>query len=757
MNIFQCTSRVALVTALLAPAAAMAQATPQQATTEPATAAEAQADTPQADTGKNEDIVVTAQRREERLQDVPISVSAISGKSMERAGIVDTRQLTQVVPGLTFSRANASFQPYIRGVGTRNANSGDESNVSMYIDGVYQPVMAGIGFDLINVERVEVLRGPQGTLFGRNATGGLINIITPDPSSTLSGRLVLRGGSYGERQVQGYLTTGLAPGVSFDIAGSIYRDHGYIHDLAHGGWVGRKQSDLLRSKILIEPNDSVRVLATYTHARTDDDSSVNGQPLNGNTVARATNPQPTPLATKPWESALEVINLGRSKSDQLSVQTRFALSAFNIETTSAIVTNTALSTTDNDLTVKAIQKTIAPQSSQYLSNEIRALSTGDGPLSWIVGGFQFSGKGSFDALQTIVNGVPGAISKTRQEVSSLAGFGELTYRFGDHLKAIAGARYTTENRNFRAWVAANQTVPLQKKSYGKLTYRASLQYKFSEDANIYASYSRGFKSGVYNGMATALSAATPTRPETIDSFEVGAKTDLFPWLRINGSVFHYNYTDIQQSARDPVTSLVVLFNAASAKANGGELEMTARAGRNLTLRAYATYLDATYSKFPGAQIFIPRTSTTPLAPATATTPALPGPCPIAGASPCGNYANPFYDASGNDMIRAPRTTFGASFDYSHDVGPGSIGISGNLFHSAKYFWEFANRLTQPAYTMVNAEIAFTPNKKWGLRLSVWTRNLTNAVVYQQLLPSAMADGVTYERPRTFGGTASLAF
>jgi iron complex outermembrane receptor protein len=749
MRVFQRASHLAITIATLSPLAVHAQSAPAAAQSQPAPAA--------ADDGKNEDIVVTAQRREERLQDVPISVSAVTGASLERSGIVDTRQLTQSIPGLTFSRANASFQPYIRGVGTRNANSGDESNVSLYIDGVYQPVMAGLGFDLINVERVEVLRGPQGTLFGRNATGGLINIITPDPSRSWKGQIVLRYGRFDEKQAQGDITGPIASGLSFDLAGSYYKDHGYIRDLVRNTWTGAKESALIRGKLLFEPSTFFRAVLAYTYAKTNDDSSVNGQPLNGNTVAVATAPLPTPFATAPWTSALEVTNLGRSTSHQGSLQTRFSFGGFNVETTSAVIDNAALSTTDNDLTVKPIQKTFAPQSSNYLENEIRILSTGDGPFSWILGGFQFSGNGQFDALQTQVNGVLGVPSFTRQTVASLAGFGEGTLRLGEHIKLIGGLRYTDERRTFRAAVNGVETIPLQHTKFDKLTYRASASYKISDEANVYISYSRGFKSGVYNGMATALSAATPTRPETIDSYEIGAKTDLTPWLRLNGSIFHYDYKDIQQSARDPITSLVVLFNAARAKADGGEIELTARASRDFTIRAYATYLHATYSSFPGAQIFIPRTSTTPLAAATATTPATPGPCPIAGASPCGNYANPFYDATGNDVIRAPRFTFGLNGDYSHDVGHGSIGISGNLFYSGRYFWEFSSRLTQPAYVMMNGEVSWTPNRDLGLRLSVWGRNLANEVVYQQMLPSAMADGVTFERPRSYGVSASFKF
>ena len=167
----------------VAVAAGLCAASPSWAQVAPP--AEAQPSSAASDVERNgvEDIVVTAQRREERLQSVPIAVTAVTGDSLARSGVLDTRQLTQTMPAVVFSRVNTAFQPFIRGIGTRNANSGDESNVSLYIDGVYQPLMSSFGFDIVNIERIEVLRGPQGTLFGRNSTGGLINIITPDPET----------------------------------------------------------------------------------------------------------------------------------------------------------------------------------------------------------------------------------------------------------------------------------------------------------------------------------------------------------------------------------------------------------------------------------------------------------------------------------------------------------------------------------------------------------------------------------------------
>lgn len=680
-----------------------------------------------------EDIVVTAQRREERLQDVPISITAVTGEGLIKAGVTDTRQLTQTVPGVVFSRVNSSFQPYIRGVGTRNANIGDESNVSLYIDGVYQPVMSSLGFDLVNVERVEVLRGPQGTLFGRNSTGGLINVITPDPSFTPAGKFVVRGGSYGEKSIQGYFTTGLSDTVALDISGNVYRDTGYIKDLVNGGHTGVRESDIIRTKLLLEPSDRFKVVLSASHTRYADNSSVAYQPLDGNTTARNTNPD-TIVATKPWESALSIEAVSKATTDQAAIQTEFDLGGVTLETTSAYIDSTAQSQTDSDATPVPEQRVVANQSSKYLSNEIRLLSNSDGPLSWILGAYQFSGHGEFDPLIIFTaNDAAQIVTDTRQEVESYAGFGEATVRLGDHLSLIAGIRYTEEDRNYMATRAGTTLVPLQKASFSKLTYRASAQYKFNENFNIYASHSRGFKSGVFNGFATSLTAAAPVRPETIDAYEIGFKSDLTHWLRLNGSVFYYDYTDIQQSALNQQASGVVLLNAADATVKGGEIEATMKFGA-LNVRAYATYLDASYDSFPGAQIYDPRTD---------------------GLG--GNVQTVPFDASGSDMIRAPRSTFGINFDYTAETTAGDIGFSGSLFHSAKYYWDFQNRLTQPAYTLLGGEISFTPSDMEAIRLSVWGRNLTNEVVYSQMSSTSVGDRAGYERPRTFGGSVSFTF
>ncbi|MBJ7499342.1 MAG: hypothetical protein JHC57_06280 [Sphingopyxis sp.] len=177
---------------------------------------------------------------------------------------------------------------------------------------------------------------------------------------------------------------------------------------------------------------------------------------------------------------------------------------------------------------------------------------------------------------------------------------------------------------------------------------------------------------------------------------------------------------------------MLLFNAASAKVDGGELEVTARPARNFNIRAYATVLRAKYDSFPTAQIFRP----------------LPN---------GGNGSVSPFDVSGRDMIRAPRFTLGVNFDWSHETSAGVFGIAGNIFHSDRYFWDFENRLTQPAYTMINGDISWSPGPGSQLRLSIYARNLANTVVYSQMTSSATADKAGFDRPRSWGGSASFSF
>ena len=222
---------------------------------------------PDADEGGIADIVVTATRREERLQDVPVTVTAITGDALTSANIANVRTLNQIVPGFTGGRGGGAFFPVIRGVGSTGISVGDEPNVALYVDGVYQPDAVGNWVDLVEIERVEVLRGPQGTVFGRNATGGLVNVITPDPSFNFRGRAAVRYGRLrndaGDLDVRGYVTGPLSSTLAADLAVNYQHTEGYVKDLIRGSDnLGEDEVVNIRGKLLFRPSDTVKFVLT---------------------------------------------------------------------------------------------------------------------------------------------------------------------------------------------------------------------------------------------------------------------------------------------------------------------------------------------------------------------------------------------------------------------------------------------------------------------------------------------------------------
>lgn len=695
-----------------------------------------------------EDIVVTANRREQRLQDVPVAVTALSASELARSGISNTFQLTQTVPALNITRANTAVQPTLRGVGTRSAAPGDESNIALYVDGVYQPALVAASFNLLNVERVEVLRGPQGTLFGRNSTGGLINIITSDPGPDFKFRAVASYGSYDAKSAQAFISGPLSETLSANFNVLWGRDGGYLRDISRGNKHVSGRRDLaLRGKLRFEPTDRIDLKATVGYYLFKDPTGVNTVVFGGNTAARSLAANPNVLIpTKPYQVAPTIDPDARLKQISAAFDAKFDLGGISLQSTTSYQRNRAGGTVDSDGTPQFISVATSSNTdlSRYFTQEFRLISTRPGPFQWIAGAFYFRGRGQFDPVSVVAPTATTSIF-SNQLTRSYAGFAEGTYDITPAFQFTAGGRYTSERRNYTGRtlrggvlvVAGGVAQQVDKSTkFGEWTYRSALQYKINPDLNVYASYSRGFKSGVFNTFSTNP-LASATKPETLDSYEIGLKSDPLRWLRINLSAFHYDYKDIQLSARDAATNLVVLLNAASARVRGAEVELTAAVTRDFHIRAYGTLLDAKYKDFPNAQIFAPILQNQASIGGSATT-------------PIGN-AQSVVDQSGRDMIRAPHYTLGVSGDYSMETSIGKLGASASLYRTGKFYWDVNNRLAQPAYTMVNGELSWK-SESGQFGASIWVKNLTDEVVYQSLVGTATADIVTYDRPRTVGVT-----
>lgn len=678
-----------------------------------------------------EEIVVTATRREERLQSVPVSVSAVSAKQLEAAGITNPQDLTRVVPNLTIPRTTNRFTPVIRGISSSSVFAGDESNVAVYVDGVYIADQTAGFYDLLETERIEVLRGPQGTLFGRNATGGLINIITKDPSFNPSGNVTARYGSFDTYSVRGYVTTGLTDTLAADVAGYYSESDGYIKDLLRGGKENPSRAYSIRSKLLFKPTSNFRVRASLTREYRDDPTGNGVFVVDRNTVGRAANPN-TLIASGPRNSALNSEILSVVRATRGDVQMQLQLPKFNIETTTSYAVSSSLLQSDTDGSVEAIQETEVRQRTKTLTNELRIVSNSSGNLDWIAGVFVFNNNATSPI--TIRAGSTQSVALRlgpHVQTDSIAGFGELTYHFSQAFKLTAGLRYTYEKREFSQSVNGNEIFDTDT-SFKKWTPRVALFYELDPRANFYASFSQGFKSGGYNASGTS---PIPVKPEVLNAYEIGLKTDPAPWLRINGAIFYYDYKDLQVSARDPSTELFLLQNAATARVKGGEIEFTARATPEITFNGGVAYTDGKYRKFPFSQNFNPTLN--------------------AAGIPVGGNTSVAVDVSGNQMTRAPKFTLSLGGEYAAHTSIGRIGGSTNIFYSSKVYWDTQNSFVQPAYTLLSGEIFWEPSE--AVRLSFWGRNLTDKAVAAQVNFSTSLTTQVNIPPREVGVSARFGF
>ncbi len=679
-----------------------------------------------------EDIVVTATRREARLQDVPVAVTAITGDGLAAADVSTVRTLTQVVPGFIGSRNMGVFQPVVRGVGSTGISIGDEPNVAIYVDGVYQPESAANWVDLVEVERVEVLRGPQGTTFGRNATGGLINVITPDPSFDFRGKASLRVGRMrndaGDYDARLYVTGPISESAAFDIAGLFRRNDGYIKDLVRGGTLGDQRVIDIRSKLLLNPADNIKVVLTGEFF--DQESTTNSpQPINGNTLGRAF--PGVILPSDAWEASLTRIPVLDLRRWTAALHVSVDLGGVNLESTSGFLNLRWYQETDSDASNIDIGNFPALFATESGSSELKLSSTNPGPFQWLLGGYfyQFGGHSDLKPFSTTTPPSPLVGPRLQPELAgrSFAGFADGTYELATGFFLTLGGRYTTEKRSFTQVLNGTTVVNDVSRTFNKFNYKVGARYEVAPRTNVYANHSTAFKSGVYN-MAATLS--TPVLPEEITAYEVGLKSDPLPWLRMNLAGYYYDYKNLQLQARAANSPAYILQNAANAEIYGGELETFISPFDGLKLRAAVAYIHARYQDFTAAQGFIPR--------------------------PTGGNTVVTVDASGQVLTRAPEWSGNLGADYTTALGGGTFGAGANLSWSSRVYYDFLNIFSQPSYTLTNASVFWTPDSgAW--KASLWVTNLTNEKVLQTIRPGAFSTDGFYEQPRKVGVSFEVRF
>lgn len=691
------------------------------------------------DTGIS-DIIVTATRREERLQRIPVTVTAMSALGLSNAGITDARSLTQAVPSLNFGRSGFIALPSIRGVGSNGISNGDEANVAIYVDGVYQADSFTAFTEFVQVDRVEVLRGPQGTVFGRNATGGLINTITPDPKfdfkGTVSGSVGRTRENAGVYNLRGYLTGPLKETLAADLAVMVRRNDSYITDLLHGGAEGKENVVDVRSKLLFEPSGKARMILTGEYIRQRSNAVIYEALQNIQASA-----YPGYIArTGPWQTSDDFLPRYDYDKYSTSLRTTFDLGAVAFETTGSYQHSHVHYTQDQDVSNLVIATANPLATTEALSQEIRLLSSGNGRFTWLIGGYAFHL--TSDGVLTFGNApndaagrpIPGTLNylpvSPKVGTTSLASFAEGTLQVTEPLYVTVGARYTTEKRTFEQGLIVGGvrrvTIPELKKKFDKATYKIAIRYQITPSTNLYGSYGTGFKSGVFNVTTLAITPSNSgsVNPEGIKSAEIGIKSDITHGVRLNISAYHYLYNNLQVSTRAP-DGTFPLQNAAQAKIYGGEVELTVLPVPDLTLSGSVAYTHARYSDFPQAQCYRP---------------ALPNEASFPGNTTLA------CDAKGNTLFRAPDWTFNFAPQYRISVGSGEVMLGGNVFHSSRVFYDFANFYSQKPYTLVNGQALYrTPG---NLEFSLKVQNMLNQAVAQQIRVSNRSVDALLERPRT---------
>jgi iron complex outermembrane receptor protein len=722
--------------ATLAVALGAAQSANAQATESSQTAQGEDAGQPQL-----EEIVVTAQRRSESVQKVPIAISAVSATMLQAQGITDTASLSASVPGLQLNRSFRGGTPFIRGIGNPSGAAGDEGAVAFYVDGVYQTNLIAQLFEFNNIERVEVLKGPQGTLFGRNALGGVVQVITRDPSDVTEVKLSLGYANYDTIRGSLYATTGLGENLAADIAVQGFsQGKGWGRNLVTGNETYKSNDISLRSKWVYK-TDTTKITLAGQYSHNNDGST--GTHVSTLGVAGNANPGRFNVQ-RPTDPASRVTTYG------VSLKIEQALGDFaRLMNTAAYGNTKSYQLADLDSQPQPFVLLELDGYDRSFSNELQLLSGSASRINWVVGMFYLRDKAGYEGNtgfhQTGGNIPGGGFNRFGYEsTDSYSGYAQATVPvMGDQTHLTGGIRYTSEKRRLAiVQLPLIPGYPVDKSAtYDKFSYRVALDHQIDGFGMIYASYTTGFKSGLYNTNAPLDPAV---RPQTVGAAEAGFKATLLDRrLQLNGSAFSYQFDDIQlRKATGSSGGTTSLLNAAKGRSRGFDMTLQALPTSRLSIQAGFEVLWTKYTSFPNAPISF-------LNPATCTPP----PGQTTGA-PTGGTTACVGDASGNKLIQSPPFTGSFSAQYSLPVGSSEIHLGAQYSYTGRFYWEPDNRLSNKPRHLVNLTASFRPaGDRW--EVGFWVKNLTDEdyAANQGSLP--FGDIILDSPPRTFGVDVKL--
>lgn len=668
-----------------------------------------------------ETVTVTASKRKTNLQTTPLAIDVVTGSELNAAQINTTSALQFQVPSFVMSTNVIQGEVYIRGIGTDISSIAADPSVAVMVDGIYQPRLSSSLQDLYDVARVEVLKGPQGTLYGRNATGGVINIITKPPSDTFGLDADVLYGSYNDQRYRVSVTGPLNKYISGRLSVIHHTRDGYVKNLYLGGTVDPLNTWAGRGSLRIQPSSAVDITlrADYSADKGAPASAINVLSKDAPALFFGGTVTNNPYAI--YENLRNKVNneqYGFSGTLSWKVGTSIfkSITAYQHSKFNLILdldgTQVNWFIHDPDL-----------QSSNTFSQEFRLASDQAGPINWLLGAYYFHeyATSSYNLFLPLFSVNVNPIADLHTNAYAL--YGEATYHLTSKLGATFGIRYSDEHKQTRVLEESYGAVTgsfAGSKGWNALTPKLSIKYTPSSNMMLYASATRGFKSGGFN--STAIQTPQSFNPEFVWSYETGVKSTFWDDRALfDADAFYYDYSNLQVNKYDSV-NIVSIENAARATIKGFEVKSEIMPVSALTLSANLSVLDATYDKFQTVN------------------PDNPGLGPVS--------------LKGNMLVRAPKFSANVGAQYEIPLeAMGSLTLRANYFYRSRiYFTPFNDpKVSQGGFGLWNMSVEFdNSDGRWSI--SAFVKNLTNQLYYQEESRSASIVGTIGwpGTPRTFG-------
>ena len=727
-------------------------------------------------TGDIEEIVVTARKREEALTAVPQAISVLSGDDLRRFGVKTSPELAQQTPNLMWHSALGFASPniFLRGIGNTTFNANQANPVGIYVDGAYQGSNITYGFGLFDLERVEILKGPQGTLFGRNTTAGVINFVSrkPDPSDDFNGEATVSYGRFDEVNIEAAAGFTVNDNTAVRLSALVLNRDGYVKNSnATSGFSNQGDVDIwsARAQGRFIGRSGLDVLLNV-HGGQNQSDVIPGKQLGVVCPAGVDVPRIGACSdffgftdsTDLRESFTNIQSVDQVDTWGASATASWPLSEFTIVSQTAYEANDRRFVNDSDAGPFSAVKTNVLSDFYQFSQELRVESTTDGALSWLGGGNLYIDK--LDAFQNFALNAfgPGGLSNffpveegmasvLKQESESFALFGEANYKITSELTLTAGVRWTRDKRTAqtqayifeatglgtqfitRATTDARllvQTIPevTVSRAWSEWSGRGTLSYQISDNWLVFGGVSRGFKGGDFNGGALFDPVeANLVNPEFVTSYEIGARGQTRDQrISLDLSAFHYDFTDQQVAILVPGSNatLQTLSNAAKTRVLGFEAEARVFPIENLSIELKVGVLDAEFKRF---QL---------------------------------DADDPSTDFAGNRTASAPSFSFVGAGRYNIPLQIGRVGVDTDVSYTSSHFFTADNNpaLREDGYWLLNGSLYFE-DKQDRYKVSLWMKNVAGEKYFVSGLSNS---GLGFLElfpgmPRTFGVSVTGKF